>query len=74
MNDISNQETKTVLYINIKIQYHEAIQSFENEISSADLIHNINTSPMTDPNTKYKIIHEVSENARNKHIPRKWSN
>ncbi len=53
----------------IKINNHNP--NFQNELTELNIMSQLDSSPTANPNDNYKILHNIIETAKNKHLPSK---
>jgi hypothetical protein len=70
LNNISTKDSPPV-YVKITKQDNETIQKFHNEILTSDKLINLNSDLKEDPNKTYSVLHDVIQDAKNKHMPTK---
>ena len=68
LNTIHTKDSPPV-YVKITKQNTQAIQQFYNEILTSDKLISLNHDLKEDPNNTYNILHNVIQDAKNKHIP-----
>ncbi len=60
------------VYVKITKLDKESIQNFYNEILISNELTSLNDNQDLNPNITYNILHQVIQNAKNKHVPCKF--
>ncbi len=70
LNSILTKDSPPV-YLKITKQDKKAMQNFYNEILTSDKLINLKCDLKEDPNNTYNVLHNVIQDAKNKHMPSK---
>ena len=58
-------------YVEIEMCNQESLEKFKAEIANAEIYARLQKELTNDPNTNYKILSQIFEVAKNRHIPKK---
>ncbi len=70
LNNIFHKTSPPKL-IKINNQYPNSISNFQNELTELNIMNQLDSSLTANPNDNYKILHNIIETAKNKHLPAK---
>ncbi len=68
LNDILHKDCLPK-FIKVNAHSQESIKTFQDELINLDIISKIDKSPTVNPNVNYNKVHDLIDNAKNKHLP-----